>query len=204
MAGINGESVDLENTITDWVTVGRIRSAFGVRGWLKITSFTEPPDNILRYRGWQLESRGQVKDIVVDDTEVQQGQILVHIEGIDEREQAKQLANFFIRVRRSELPALEEDEYYWHELIGLAVYQVAGEKGAAPKVAGSSMDEPQYIGEVASMLETGANDVLVVSAGSAEETAQAAEEILIPYLPGDVVKSIDLEQRRILVDWYYD
>ena len=117
---------------------------------------------------------------------------MVRIAGVDDREQARLLANSLVQVPKAELPALGDEDYYWHQLEGLDVYQVAnGQFGRTKK-----------IGRVDSLLETGANDVLVVQPEADFKTE--AQEILIPYLLGSAVKQVDMEQGRILVDWYYD
>lgn len=192
------------STKEDWITVGRIRTAFGVKGWLKLESFTEPADNIELYNCWRLSQGKQSKPIVIEQITVKQidarrTDILVKLEGIENREDARLLANSLVQVPKAELPALDEEEFYWHQLVGLAVYQIADNPD----------DALELIGTIASLLETGANDVLVVqrSAGkSVSKTGTNAEhsEILIPYLPETVVKKVDIEQARILVDWFYD
>ena len=171
----------------DWVTVGRIRTAFGVKGWLKVESFTEPAQNILDYGGWQLSKGKQVSAITVDEVALKQNQLLVHVKGIDDREAARQLANSLIQVPKSELLDLDSGDYYWHQLVGLQVFQASETDG-----------ESKLVGQVVSLLETGANDVLVVRPQSDKA------EILIPYLPETVVKAVDLDRGEILVDWYYD
>lgn len=175
----------------DWVTVGRIRTAFGVKGWLKLESFTEPASNILQYRDWRLCQGSRVTPIEIDEVDARNDQILVLVKGVDNRESAQQLANSQVQVPKSELPELGEKDYYWHQLEGLEVYQVDG-------------NESVKIGRVKSLLETGANDVLVVQRERHSGNESEPPEILIPYLPELVVKDVDLEQGRILVDWYYD
>lgn len=171
-----------------WVTVGRIRTVYGVKGWMKVESFTEPASNLLNYNGWRLvpdERALKPKVLQLDGVEQRQNDILVRLVGVENREDAKRFANHLIQVPQSELPALDAKEYYWCELQGLDVYQVDRDENKA-----------QLIGRVESLLETGANDVLVVS-------SQAEGEILIPYLPETVVKRVDLDAGQIWVDWEY-
>jgi len=182
----------------DWVTVGRIRTAFGVKGWLKLESFTEPASNILQYRDWRLCKGSRTTAIEIDKVDARNDQILVLIKGVDSRESARQLANSQVQVPITELPDLDDEDYYWHQLEGLEVYQFAGNE------PGAACTEPAKIGRIKSLLETGANDVLVVQPEPDPGHKGELPEILIPYLPGSVVKDVDLEQGRMLVDWYYD
>jgi 16S rRNA processing protein RimM len=178
---------------SDWVTVGRVRTVFGVKGWLKVESFTEPPENLLDYQDWRLKnSKGKNSPIalVLDGIEQRQNDILIHIDGIDNREDARIYANHLIQVQKTELPMLEDDEFYWHELEGLNVFQI------------DDSGRKQFkVGVVDSLLDTGANDVLLVKP---DQATQKDTEVLIPYLPEQVVKNIDLAKGEMLVDWYYD
>ena len=107
--------------------------------------------------------------------------MIAHLKGVDDRSQAEELKGLEISVPRAELPELTEDEFYWHQLEGLSVY------------AGDCL-----LGQVDHLLETGANDVLVVRAceGSLDK-----RERLVPWLRGDVVKGVDLAGSRIDVEW---
>jgi 16S rRNA processing protein RimM len=172
----------------DLVTVGRIKTVFGVKGWLKVESFTQPIENILDYGEWFIESSQGVTKQVFDDAKVRNKDVVVHFKNVDDREQARGFAQCLIKVHREAMPELQNSDYYWFQLEGLSVYQVADSRGA----------EARLIGKVDHMLETGANDVLVV-----KDSANGSE-ILIPYLRDQVVKQIDLEKKQLLVDWYYD
>jgi 16S rRNA processing protein RimM len=100
----------------------------------------------------------------------------VHIAGIDDRDIAASLLNTQIAVRREQLPPAAEGEYYWSDLVGLAVRTIAGVE----------------LGKVTHLMQTGANDVLVV---------KGDRERLIPFLQPDVVKRVDLDAGIIEVDW---
>ena len=90
-----------------------------------------------------------------------------------------------ILVERTNLPELDQDDYYWHQLVGLQVSNLSN----------------QCLGEVDYLLETGSNDVLVVkpTANSIDDS-----ERLVPYLYGQTVKGVDLDKQSILVDWDSD
>lgn len=162
--------------------MGRIVGAFGVRGWLKVQSFTDPAENLSEYQHWFVESDADWRVLETDQRRWQGGRLIVHVKGCDARDQAEMLAQKNIGVEVDELPKLAADDFYWHQLQGLRVVGVNSE----------------LLGEVARLFETGANDVLVVVGcdGSVDD-----KERLIPYLPGQVVKQVDLSAGQIRVDW---
>lgn len=162
--------------------IGRITSVFGVKGWLKVYSYTDPVDGILNYRHWILIQDGR-RFAAELETGRRQGQgIVVKLKDIDDRDLARTYGGAEIRVPTSELPELPEGEYYWHQLEKLAVFTVEGER----------------LGQVHHLLETGSNDVLVVRADAASIDQR---ERLIPYLPDQVVLEVDLAAERLVVDW---
>jgi len=169
------------------VTVGRIKTVYGVKGWLKVESFTQPIENILDYDEWYIELAQGIATYRFDDAKIRNKDVIVHFKNVDDREKARHMAQCLVKVPRDAMPKLQGSEFYWIELEGLAVYQV-GSDGAAKRL----------VGNVDHLLETGANDVLVVKDGI------TGNEVLIPYLPDQVIKSVNLERRQILVDWYYD
>lgn len=167
------------------VNVGRITTVFGVKGWVKIHSHTEPRENILQYQPWWLKTRHGVKAVEIDGGKLHGQGIVAHIKGVDDRDQAREYCQLDIAVERDQLPALESDEFYWHELEGLTVISEFG-------------DSDCVLGKVTKLIETGANDVLVVK-GDSDSLDQ--KERLIPYVPEQFIKSIDLENGEIRVDW---
>ncbi|GGO78579.1 ribosome maturation factor RimM [Marinobacterium nitratireducens] len=164
------------------VTLGKITSVYGVRGWVKVHSSTEPMESILDYSPWQLKIGGEWKNIVVESGKVHGKGLVAKLAGVDDREVARLYCGAEIAVDESALPQLEEGEYYWSQLEQLLVYTLSGE----------------LLGRVDHLMETGANDVLVVR-GTAESIDR--RERLIPYLPDQVVREIDLEKGCIRVDW---
>lgn len=162
--------------------VGRITSVFGVQGWLKVFSYTEPREGILGYRNWTLVLDGRRMS-----AEVLQGRqhgpgIVVQLKGITDRDQARLYSGADILVPVDQLAVLPEGEFYWHQLEGLRVDTVEGE----------------CLGQVHHLIETGSNDVLVVRPS---EASVDQRERLLPYLPDQVIRKIDLESGLIIVDW---
>jgi 16S rRNA processing protein RimM len=163
------------------VLVGRVVGVYGVRGWVKIESYTRPPENLLRYREWRLrQGREQVDVRLVNGRS--HGRILVAQlamasgEVCSDRDHAARLVGAGVAVARSQFPPLKPGIYYWADLIGLQVEHLDG----------------RQLGEVTGLMETAAHDVLVV---------QGERERLIPFVQGAIVQGVDLEQRRIRVDW---
>lgn len=183
-----------------WVAVGRISSAHGIKGWLKIQSYTEPAENILGFGQWRIDGPAGFRSVVLDKGRRQGKGFVVHIEGVDDRDAAEALRGVEIEVPESAFPVLDSDEYYWRDLQGLEAWCRDREPGGAQD-AGQEPGPAVLIGVVDHLIETGANDVLVVrpSRGSIDE-----RERLVPYLPGDVVTEVDLEAGRLELSWYLD
>jgi 16S rRNA processing protein RimM len=161
------------------VHVGKISGVFGVKGWLKIFSYTEPRDNILSYKNWLLKKSGQDKSIKVISGQIQGKGVIAQVDGITDRDQALTLIGWDIYISHDQLPSLGHGEYYWADLIGIEVENLEG----------------IHLGKVESLFETGANDVLLI---------KGEQERAIPFLQGQFVKSIDLAAGKMIVDWDAD
>ncbi len=161
------------------IVVGEIVGVFGVRGWVKLHSFTDPRTNIFGFDEVELGRDGEWRPARLEEGRRHGKGLIGRFEGIGDRDQAAGLMGNEIAVRRSQLPATAGDEVYWIDLIGLEVVNAADET----------------LGTVERLIETGANDVLVVGG----ETQR-----LIPFVRGEVVKEIDRSRKRIVVDWEKD
>lgn len=164
------------------VTVGRITAVYGVRGWVKVHSFTDPMDNILQFQQWWLQGEKGWEPLTIDGGKRHGKGLIVHIKDVDDRDVAARFCQRDVAISRGEMPTLQEGEYYWHQLEGLRVVSQFG---------GAEYD----FGNVVRLMETGANDVLVVRGGA------DGRERLIPYIPGEYVTDIDLEAGVLTVDW---
>lgn len=158
------------------IQLGYVSGVFGVKGWIKAFSYTEPRNNLLAYSSWLLGKGEKMRRVSIEDGHFQGKSIVVKIVGIDTRDQAELLVGRGIYVERGELPDLAENEYYWADLVGLKVFSEAGDS----------------LGIVNSMMETGANDVMVV---------RGDRERLIPFVQTQVVKLVDIEQGLLVVAW---
>jgi 16S rRNA processing protein RimM len=160
------------------VTVGRIAGVFGVRGWVRVFSYTDPAENILRYGPWIIgDGEGMVYE--VSDGAVHGRGIIAHLSGIDDRDSARKLIGQPVQVPRGSFADAGRDEYYWTDLVGM---QVIG-------------NDDRPLGQVEELLATGANDVLVL---------RGERRRLVPFVRGSVVKSVDLAAGVIRVDWDAD
>jgi 16S rRNA processing protein RimM len=166
--------------------MGRVAAPYAVKGWVKVQPFTEYLDSLLDYDIWWLghdEGRGHAKaagwrQYRLLDAKVHGQTLLAQLEGVDGRDAAEALKGLEVAVDRAEFPQAEEGEYYWDDLIGLEVVNTEG-------VA---------LGRVEGLLETGAHDVLRVV---------GERERLIPFVDA-YVREVDLEGRRLLVEWGAD
>lgn len=161
---------------SDKIVLGRISGVFGIKGWVKVFSYTGQRDSILDYSPWLVRIAGEWKSFKVNDGQVQGKGIIVRLDGVVNREQAQLLVGCDIGVSREQLQALREGEYYWADLIGMSVVTVSG----------------VVLGRVDTLFETGSNDVMVV---------RGERERLVPWIMDDVVKSVSLEGRVIQVEW---
>ena len=156
------------------VALGYISAVHGIKGWVKVNSWTRPLDAILEYQPWLLgEEKKAVK--ILDGRKQGKG-VVACLPGIKDRQQASTLVGQQIFIRRDQLPAAAEDEYYWSDLEGLEVHTTKGE----------------LLGKVEKLIETGANDVLVI---------RGQREHLAPFVQGQYVTRVDLDSGLIEVDW---
>lgn len=162
------------------VIMGRVASAFGIRGWVKIQPFSEYVDSLLGYKSWYLgHENGPWREVTVVQCEAHDKTLAAQFPECPDRNAAEKLKGLLIAVPRSSLPVQDEGEYYWADLIGMSVVNEAGET----------------LGIVAELLETGANDVLIVKG--------SGPDVLIPFLK-NVIKHVDVTAKTIQVNWSAD
>ena len=193
------QTVDLK----DCILLGKLVGTWGVKGWLKVFSYTRPRNNIGQYNRWLLvapspktsskKNHSQKQDgtsravsatsIAIKKCKEQGQNIVAHIDGVDYRDQAENLFGLEVYIEKSQLKPLQEGEFYWSDMLNCDVTNLQGES----------------LGKVSSMMETGANDVLVVHQEKNNETI----EHLIPY-SDEIVLSVDVAAAAISVDWGID
>jgi 16S rRNA processing protein RimM len=164
---------------TQPVVLGRVSGLFGVRGWVKVYSYTEPREAVLNYDRWLLSVKDGWREATVAEGQRHGKTVIARIDGYVDRDEAAKLVGAEIGVPRNELPETARGEYYWSDLEGLAVVHRDGTE----------------LGKVDHLLETGANDVLVV---------RGEKERLIPFVMDKVVLGVDLDKGVIEVDWEWD
>ena len=157
------------------ILIGKVSGCFGVKGWLKIFSYSEPRNNITQYSSWI------VNGVVYKAIESKQnGKLIVaKLKGIDDKETAFTFIGQKIEIEKEQLISLDNDQYYWHDLVGLEVTNKQGVK----------------FGTIKSLLETGAHDVAII---------KGERERIIPYIMGQTILEVNLEQNSMLVDWHED
>lgn len=146
---------------------------------MKVFSYTEPREAVLQYKGLLLGRNGEWQSIKVAEGQRHGKTVILHLEGFDDRDQAAALIGTEIGAMRSDLPEPEDGHYYWLDLIGLKVVNRDGTE----------------LGTIKDMLETGANDVMVVA---------GEQERLIPFIKGKIVINVDLNEKQVDVDWEWD
>lgn len=161
------------------VIVGRIGAAHGVKGWLKIHSFTDPKGNIFNYQPWYINKHGNWQVLELAEIAERALQMVVLFKGYNDRNSAQLLIGSNIAIDRAMLPKLAKNEYYWADLIGLTVVNTEG----------------VTLGKVDYLFETGSNDVLVV---------KGDKQYLIPFLLDQFILNINLADSTIQVAWDAD
>jgi 16S rRNA processing protein RimM len=170
------------------VVMGEVAGTYGVRGWLKVRSFSESPETLLDFAEWWVRPKrgSEWKRFARVDGRLHSGSLVVALAGVESRESALAMKGFEVGVPRSALPAVH-GEIYWEDLKGLAVVNRAGVR----------------LGEVRGVVAHGAHPLLRVGASDDAATANKEDERLIPYVPA-IVDRVDVAARRIDVDWEAD
>ena len=181
------------------IILGRIGDTYGIKGWSHFLSFTDPVENIFTYKNWQIEqSKEQFEPIKLESYKAHGNSFVIKLVNCNNPEQALLHRGKSIAIKRCDLPTLNNNEYYWSDLIGLTVINTQGES----------------LGIIDHLFETGSNDVIVINStktraeacikNSTETRAEACVLLLkqhyIPYLPS-VVKEINLAKKTMLVEW---
>lgn len=151
---------------------------YGVKGWVKVFSYTAPRENLVRYPEWWLLRDGDRHRMRLVEARPQGQTIVAKLDTLRDRDEAAEWIGAQIAVPRSSMPEPDEGEYYWVDLIGLEVRDVAGER----------------IGRIGQMLETGAHDVMVIE-------RDLGDDLLIPFAVDDVVTEVCLDGGYLVVDW---
>jgi len=161
---------------SEYITLGKINGVYGLKGWVKVFSHTNPRDRIVGYSHWMLRQGNEWRKIEVLRGREHGKTVVAQLVGIEDRNQAEALRGADIAITRDQLEKLARDEYYWIDLIGLQVLN----------------QDDVDLGQVVHLFETGSNDVMVV---------RGDRERLVPFIQGQYVKNVDLDEGVIRVDW---
>lgn len=164
---------------TQWVPMGYIKGAFGVKGWVKISANTEYTDSLLDYPQWRLTRNGKSIMLALENGKLNGDELQVKFEQINDRDAAHELRGYTIEINRADFAPAEEDEYYWADLVGMNVVNLQGES----------------LGSVMNLMETGAHDILVIDGEHGQK--------LIPFVE-QFINEVDNEKRIITADWGLD
>jgi len=154
-----------------------------VMGWVKVFSDTQPRENIFSYKPWLLYNGEEVLELNVVHWRKQGKTLVAKLDGIDSRESARLYMGSVVAIARSQLPELNEGDFYWNQLVGMDVVSTFG-------------DQPVPLGQVVELIETGANDVLVVRSSDG-----GTKEHLVPWVLDEFIKKVDLDENVMEVNW---
>jgi 16S rRNA processing protein RimM len=163
--------------VDNLVVVGKIGAPYGVRGWVKVHSFTEPKDNLFGYPLLIQEHSVAWRPLEIEEFKAHGDGFVAKLAGVADRDQAALITNAEIAVLRENLPELDKEEFYWADLIGLTVFN----------------QDNIELGKIEDYFETGANDVIVVQGENGSH--------LIPFVPDMYVLDIDLSTKQMRVQW---
>ncbi|MEO6421353.1 MAG: ribosome maturation factor RimM [Candidatus Nitrotoga sp.] len=166
------------------IVMGRVAGAQGILGWVKIKTYTESVASLASYPNWWLGEQHPWREITVEAFAIHSKGLVAKFPDCNDRTAAEKYTGLLVAVPRSSLPQQPEGEYYWSDLIGLTVINLAGE----------------CLGVVDNLMDTGANQVLCVNEGLSKN---GREELLIPFI-ASAIKQVDLAKKVIHVDWAAD
>ena len=162
----------------NYVLIGQFKSFYGLKGWFSVRTFTSRIENFLSYKFLIFKKNSTHIKCIIEDYSYINQQLFIKLNNYNDRTSIEFLKNSKIFVHKSSLPRLKQNEFYWNELIGLSVCNLDG------------VD----FGLVENLIETGANDVLVV---------KKISTTLIPFIE-KYIKKVNLKKKIIIVDWLDD
>ncbi len=168
----------------DLVLVGHVIGAYGIRGWIRIKPYSADADALLHAKAWWLD-KPELRDVDALQVKVHGEDVVAQLMGVADRNAAEALKGATIQIRRSHFPVLDDGEFYWVDLIGLAVENLQGES----------------LGVVSDLMDNGAHPILRVALPTVP--GEKAREQLIPFVD-QFVKTVDQAAKKITVDWGLD
>lgn len=170
----------------DLVLVGYVSGAYGINGWVRIKPYSVEADALLNAKTWWLD-KPDFHDVERMQAKIHSGDVVAQLMGVAGRDAAEALKGAAVQIPRSHFPPLSDDEFYWVDLIGLAVENLQG----------------AHLGLVKDLMDNGAHPILRVAVPQAPELEKTPQELLIPFVDR-FVKTVDQKSRKITVDWGLD
>ncbi len=170
--------------MSELTKVGRVASPYGIKGWVKIQSYTSPPDNLFEYQPLVVDGGGQ---LVFEEYKAHGKSHVAKLKGVDDRTQAELFCPKDIYINKDRLPEPAVDEFYWHQLENL-------------KVISEFEGERYCLGRVKEVISTGANDVIVVEPTDEMSPSIESRERLIPFVDS-YTGDVDLNTKEMIVFW---
>lgn len=167
------------------IELGKFGAVYGIKGWLKVHSYTDDPESIFQYKPLLMKSNGVFQAVNIAEWKRHGKGFVAKVVDYDVREEVQALVGIELFVDPNNLPELEEN-YYWRDLVGCQVHT----------------DKGYQLGVVTDLMETGSNDVLVVKANSNDAFGQ--KERLIPFIEEQVVLNVNIASQLITVNWEPD
>ena len=168
------------------IILGKLGSTYGVKGWMRITAYTDSVEGIFDYSPWLINEQGKWREIEVTQWRFQGKAVVANLEGVDDMDGAQRLTNCEIGIHSEQMNNLPEDEFYWRDLIGCEVINTKG----------------YNMGKVDQVVETGSNDVLLVKANAKDAFGKG--ERMIPFVTEQFIKEVSISAKQIVVDWEPD
>ena len=179
----------------DLVLVGYVAGAYGLNGWIRIKPYASDADALLSAKTWWLD-KPELHDVDMMQAKMHSGDVVAQLMGVAGRDAAEALRGTAVHISRAHFPALSDGEFYWVDLIGLAVENLQGES----------------LGKVVDMMDNGAHPILRVAGRAADAVGDtgseggpgdAAAEILIPFVD-QFVRHVNQASKKVIVDWGLD
>ncbi|WP_159714636.1 ribosome maturation factor RimM [Blochmannia endosymbiont of Camponotus nipponensis] len=165
------------------VVIGIIAGAYGILGWTRIISFTEQDDDIFQYNPYFVMFQSQWKLMYLDRWRLMGKRYIAKLQGISNRESAQLLNRCEMIVDETTFPCINDNEYYWKDLIGCTVITISG----------------IVFGNIVNIIETTSNDILVVK--MCQDDFYGMKDCLIPFIMERVIKNVNLVTHTVVVDW---
>lgn len=164
--------------------VAHVTGAYGIHGWVRLRPYSSEASALLHAKTWWLD-KPELHDVDAMHVRPQGEDIVAQLVGVADRNAAELLKGATVQIRRAHFPPLDDNEFYWIDLIGHAVENLRGDA----------------LGTVAGLIDNGAHPILRVELPA--QGTDKAQELLIPFVDRFVTE-VDQAGKKIKVDWERD